>query len=83
MGKLCCLTGYQNKVWRLRQSSLFRITLLSNHCRKYHNISQLFGKGKDFSDGFFLTICQLFGIGKDFKDDLFTGVYNLDGCGPD
>ena len=65
MGKLCCLTGYQSKVWRLRQSSLFRITLLSNHCRKYHNISQLFGIGKDFSDDLFTGVYNLDGCGPD------------------
>ena len=49
-------------MWRLRQSNLFLSVLLSNNCRKYHGISQLFGIGKDFSDGFFNGVYNLWMI---------------------
>ena len=43
----------------------FAVLCGQNHCRKYLNISQLFGTGKDYSDGFFTGVYNLDGCGPD------------------
>ena len=39
--------------------------MLSYHCRKYPNMSQLFETGKNFSNGFFTGVYNLDGCGPD------------------